>query len=82
VKRVAGRLGNTPAVCRSSYIHPEVIAAYADDRLKARFRRCLEQPQTCEKAMLRFLRRLRDAAPGQASAEGLSSPDAAKEAAR
>ena len=61
VKRVAARLGNTPAVCRSSYIHPEVIAAYADDRLKAGFRRCLEQPDTCEKAMLRFLRRLRGA---------------------
>ena len=40
VKRVASRLGNTPAVCRTSYIHPEVIAAYADDRLKAGFRRC------------------------------------------
>ena len=58
VKQVASRLGNTPAVCRSSYIHPEVIAAYADDRLKAGFSRCLDHPQTCEKAMLRFLRQL------------------------
>jgi DNA topoisomerase-1 len=58
VKEVARKLGNTPAVCRSSYIHPEVIAAYADDRLKASFRRCLEQPGMCEKAMLRFLKRL------------------------
>ncbi len=66
VKRVASRLGNTPAVCRSSYIHPEVIAAYADDRLKAGFKRCLEHPQTCEKAMLRFLRQLHPApAPAQ-----------------
>jgi DNA topoisomerase-1 len=73
VKQVAGRLGNTPAVCRSSYIHPEVIAAYADDRLKAGFRRCLEHPETCEKAMLRFLRRLQEAGPGQGPAEGLSS---------
>lgn len=64
VKRVASRLGNTPAVCRSSYIHPEVIAAYADDRLKAGFKRCLEHPETCEKAMLRFLRKLQ-AAPAQ-----------------
>ncbi len=61
VKQVASRLGNTPAVCRSSYIHPEVIAAYADDRLKDGFRRCLERPETCEKAMLRFLGRLRRA---------------------
>jgi DNA topoisomerase-1 len=79
VKQVARRLGNTPAVCRSSYIHPEVIAAYADDRLKAGFRRCLEQPETCEKAMLRFLRRLRDAGPGHGAAEGLSSSEAAEE---
>jgi DNA topoisomerase-1 len=64
VKRVASRLGNTPAVCRSSYIHPEVIAAYADDRLQAGFRRCLEHPETCEKAMLRFLRRLRTTPSG------------------
>ena len=28
IKRVADELGNTPAVCRSSYIHPAVIAAY------------------------------------------------------
>lgn len=28
VKRVAEELGNTPAVCRSSYIHPAVIDAY------------------------------------------------------
>jgi DNA topoisomerase-1 len=58
VKQVARRLGNTPAVCRASYIHPEVIAAYADDRLKAGFRRCLDCPDTCEQAMLRFLRKL------------------------
>ncbi|MDQ4120293.1 MAG: DNA topoisomerase IB [Acidobacteriota bacterium] len=28
VKKVAEHLGNTPAVCRSSYIHPAVIEAY------------------------------------------------------
>jgi DNA topoisomerase I len=30
VKRVAERLGNTPAVCRSSYIHPEILGSYLD----------------------------------------------------
>ena len=30
VKSVAARLGNTPAVCRKSYIHPNVIDAYMD----------------------------------------------------
>jgi len=29
VERVAERLGNTPAVCRSSYVHPSVLALYA-----------------------------------------------------
>jgi DNA topoisomerase-1 len=61
VKAVAQKLGNTPAVCRSSYIHPEVIAACADDRLKTAFKRCLEQPETCERAMLRFLAKLKTA---------------------
>jgi DNA topoisomerase-1 len=28
VKKVSEHLGNTPAVCRSSYIHPVVIEAY------------------------------------------------------
>jgi DNA topoisomerase IB len=30
VKEVAGQLGNTPAVCRSSYIDPRIIDLYAD----------------------------------------------------
>jgi DNA topoisomerase-1 len=59
VKEVARKLGNTPAVCRSSYIHPEVIAACADDRLKSAFSRCLKEPGTCEGAMLRFLDELK-----------------------
>jgi DNA topoisomerase-1 len=34
VKRVAEQLGNTPAVCRKSYIHPRVLACYLDGSLK------------------------------------------------
>ena len=30
---VAQRLGNTPAICRKCYIHPEVLTAFADGRL-------------------------------------------------
>lgn len=30
---VAGRLGNTVAVCRKSYVHPQLLAQAADDRL-------------------------------------------------
>jgi DNA topoisomerase I len=33
--RVAAKLGNTPAICRKCYIHPEVFAAFADGRLAA-----------------------------------------------
>lgn len=35
VKQVARRLGNTPAVCRSSYIHPGVLESYRDGSLAA-----------------------------------------------
>ena len=35
IKGVAAELGNTPAVCRKSYVHPKVIAAYLDGSLAA-----------------------------------------------
>jgi DNA topoisomerase-1 len=31
IAAVAKRLGNTPAVCRKSYIHPEVLACYTEE---------------------------------------------------
>ncbi len=33
IKIVAGRLGNTVAVCRKAYIHPAIVAAYLDGSL-------------------------------------------------
>ncbi len=36
VRSVAERLGNTPAVCRKSYIHPEVFASYHRQSLMER----------------------------------------------
>ena len=33
VAAVAARLGNTPAICRKCYIHPEVLLGYAAGRL-------------------------------------------------
>ena len=33
IERVASRLGNTPAICRKSYVHPEVLGAYLDGSL-------------------------------------------------
>ncbi|PYS81881.1 MAG: DNA topoisomerase I [Acidobacteria bacterium] len=38
VRRVAERLGNTPTVCRSCYIHPSVIQAYARGETIEEFR--------------------------------------------
>jgi DNA topoisomerase-1 len=43
IERVATRLGNTPAICRKSYVHPVVLEAYLDgvtiDLLKKRTER-------------------------------------------
>ncbi|HWS86808.1 MAG TPA: hypothetical protein VN282_07580 [Pyrinomonadaceae bacterium] len=38
VRRVAERLGNTPTVCRSCYIHPSVLEAYERGRSVEEFR--------------------------------------------
>jgi DNA topoisomerase-1 len=62
VKAVAQRLGNTPAVCRKSYIHPAVMDAYAANQLTQAFRACGSQ-QALESSMLRFLKRLDPAQP-------------------
>lgn len=34
IARVASRLGNTPAICRKCYVHPQIIDAYLADDLK------------------------------------------------
>jgi DNA topoisomerase I len=38
MRRVAGRLGNTPSVCRTSYVSPAVIEQYLQGRTIADFR--------------------------------------------
>ena len=53
VKATAGLLGNTPAVCRAAYIHPEVLKAFADKRLPKAFKDA-EGPDY-EAAVLKFL---------------------------
>lgn len=47
VKQVAGELGNTPAVCRKSYIHPEILSAYQDGRLHD----CSIDPERCPEGL-------------------------------
>jgi DNA topoisomerase-1 len=34
IEQVAARLGNTPAICRKSYVHPAILDAYAANKLK------------------------------------------------
>lgn len=42
IERVASRLGNTPAICRKSYVHPEIVDAYLDGSLIESLRREVE----------------------------------------
>ncbi len=53
VKQVASSLGNTPAVCRSSYIHPTVFEHYASGKLAERLAR--PSARQAEKALLEVL---------------------------
>lgn len=68
IKQVSGQLGNTPAVCRRCYVHPDVLAAYADGKLlalKTTARRPSRRPAASlsdeERAVLRLLRKKRPA---------------------
>jgi DNA topoisomerase I len=64
VERVAEILGNTPTICRKSYIHPSVVQAYMDGTLArasgGRNRASGGGAQSAlsweERAFLRFLR--------------------------
>jgi DNA topoisomerase I len=53
MKATAGLLGNTPAVCRSSYVHPAVLDAFAEQRLPAAFAEA--EGDAYEQAVLEFL---------------------------
>jgi DNA topoisomerase-1 len=58
VRQVALRLGNTPAVCRRSYIHPAVLECYVDGKLalKAAPTTASRGMTAAERQVLRFLR--------------------------
>jgi DNA topoisomerase I len=70
VRRVAERLGNTPTVCRSCYIHPAVLEAYERGRSIEEFRPrrarriARQQPEYTveEVALLKLLRAQGDTA--------------------
>jgi len=63
IKAVAAILGNTPAICRKCYVHPEIFENYLDqksiDGLKQMTEEALEKEdvdlRSSEKAVLRFL---------------------------
>lgn len=69
IEAVAGVLGNTPAICRKSYIHPAIVDAYTDGSLpRTRHSRKLKAVssasdfQRMETAVLAWLHRLQRAA--------------------
>ncbi|MES2639502.1 MAG: DNA topoisomerase IB [Myxococcota bacterium] len=64
---VASRLGNTPAVCRSCYIHPAVVDAWIDGTLPAALTGA-DQEEAAESALLGLLEARTQAAPGGRSA--------------
>ena len=45
IAEVARRLGNTPAVCRKSYVHPAVVDSYLGGTLKRRLRSRARTPR-------------------------------------
>jgi DNA topoisomerase I len=63
MRLVASELGNTPAICRKSYVHPIVVARYVDDGETIRLpRRHTAKPDAYahsveERALIRFLDR-------------------------
>ena len=63
VKMVAGRLGNTPSICRKCYVHPAIPAAFLESALHPSFKsswsRAPRDPalRRGEEAVLRFLER-------------------------
>lgn len=67
VKEVAEELGNTPAVCRSSYIHPEIIKAYEKGIVIPKYRpgskRSVKKIEPMlepeERSLVNFFKRLR-----------------------
>jgi DNA topoisomerase-1 len=55
MKAVAARLGNTPAICRKSYVHPALLDAYQAGTLRNGVRRAASRMGVDETRFLRFL---------------------------
>jgi DNA topoisomerase-1 len=68
IKATAGLLGNTPAVCRSAYVHPAVIDAFAAGSLPPLFGQA--EGEAFEQLVLAFL----DALPAAIETEEAERP--------
>lgn len=63
IEKVAKQLGNTPAICRKSYVHPEILSAYMsgdlvkmiDAKIAQKFKRQYAQLTADEIMVLAFL---------------------------
>jgi DNA topoisomerase I len=61
MRLVAAELGNTPTICRKSYVHPLIVARYLDEgetiRLSAHYRQVSDEyaHSAEERALIRFL---------------------------
>ncbi len=67
LREVAAHLGNTPAVCRASYIHPHVIEGWLDGSMQRAIPAPVaSHPRQLEQLALRFLRRRLRASAGAA----------------
>jgi DNA topoisomerase-1 len=53
IERVAGRLGHTAAICRKSYVHPEIVGAYLSGDLLINLKEEVEAELAQELAGLR-----------------------------
>jgi len=52
IEEIAGQLGNTPAVCRMCYVHPDILNAYLDGELSGVLRREIDESVRAEFADL------------------------------
>jgi DNA topoisomerase-1 len=75
IRETAGRLGNTPAVARKSYVHPAVVEAYMDGRVGGALVEAAEEESVPpaeatpeeEEAVIDLLRQRLDADAGRAT---------------
>jgi DNA topoisomerase-1 len=60
MKAVAKQLGNTPAICRKSYVHPAVVQAFQEGSLSVDLPESLDAMIiAAEKTLLKLLRKSR-----------------------